>query len=308
MEIDTYLKCRRALGEARRALETVATTDSCLIAAAACRRALQVCFLIDREMSPTAYPADLNIKESIKCFQMRHASLFKIGSVLHEDMVIAAVGLEVDRLAPVLENNEKSMEEVYLPAARGIRLMVDEMASCLRKPRRNGWRFYAGMAVVVSAGAGVILAVQWIRMMSSSEGLTVTYFRDMNMEKAVTRRVEKQTSVDYGEGRPAFLVPRNRYSARWEGTLVAPVTTNYAFYSQSEGGVRVYIDNKLLIDNWREQDWKTSGTHGNKVLEAGDHKIVIEYFKNRGRGAFRLRWAGGGIPDNSVMSVPYLKR
>ena len=308
MNVETYWKCRLALDEANGALELVSTTDSPSIAAAACRRSLQVCFLLDREINQTVYPPDLEAAESMRRFQARHPDLFRRGSVMNSDNLLAAAGPVSGSVFATLDRDEGSLEKTYLPAARAIRSMLDEITTGLRKPHRHGLLFHAGVVAGIAAIAAAVLAIQWARMMASTEGLTVTYFKGVNLEKAVSRRVEKQIYAEYGDGRPAFFVPRNGYSARWDGMLVVPVTTNYSFYSQSEGGIRTYVDGSLVIDNWRERSWNASGMHGNKFLEAGNHRIVVEYFKNRGNGALRLRWAGGPIPNNTLVAVPYLKR
>jgi hypothetical protein len=307
MEREAYWKCRRELDEAREVLDTASTTSSRAVAAAACRRALRVCFLLDRELNGTSYPADFAAGPAMESFRIRHPRLFEHESILHPTTMLSALEREDNEASPggVGEADaEADFERLFLPAARSIRLMLDEVTLDLRRPGRWSWRVYAALLALSAAG----VALRWAWMMGTSEGLTVTYFRGMNFEKPVARRVAQQVLAEYGEKRPALPAPRNRFSARWEGTLVAPVATNYSFYCQSEGGMRVSIDGDLVLNNWRELTWQASGTHGNKVLSAGDHALVVEYFKSTGRGALRLRWAGGPIPDNSVVGAPYLKR
>lgn len=302
MERDVYWKCRRALEEAREALNTVATTHSLAVAAAACRRALRLCCLLDRELNGTDYPPDLAPGPMIETFRNRHPRLFEHESILHPALLLAAVDWRDEEVSLGSFDVQAELEQVFLPAARALRLMLDEVAAGLRKPRRCGWRTCVALLLCVLFAC----AFGWVHMMASADGLTVTYFRGKHFEKPIVRMVEKQIEVSYGENRYSLF--HNRFSARWAGTLVVPTTTNYSFYGQNEGGLRVSIDGKVVLENWREVAWKASGTHGDIALTAGNHPILVEYFKSTGHGALRLRWAGGPIPDDTVLGVPYLKR
>ncbi len=303
MDREAYGRCRRALDEARDALDIVATTCSIPVAAAACRRALYLCCLVDRELNGTGAAAGDNaVEPAIEVFRARHSRLFDHESILRRATILAAVEWKDSAAVPGERDAEAEFERVFLPAARSIRLMLDEVAGELRNPDRWTWRAHGA---VLALGA-VLLASRWAWMMGSSEGLTVTFYHDKDFHKPVARLVAKQVSADYGTSR--FQLSRHPFSARWEGALVVPVATNYEFYCQSEGGMRVLIDGDVVLDHWREVPWQDSGTHGNKQLSAGDHSLVVNYFKSRGHGAIRLRWAGGPIPDNTLLGVPYLRR
>jgi len=142
----------------------------------------------------------------------------------------------------------------------------------------------------------------------SPDGLTVSYYRGKDFRKLVCRRGERHVFMDYGEQRPAMGVSRNNFSARWEGWLLAPSNAVYTFFSQSEDGIRLHIDNETIIDNWRENDWRTSAAHGQAALTAGPHRLTIEHFNATGPAALRVRWTGGGIPENSLLSTPWLRK
>ena len=302
MDREAYRNCRRALDEAREALDTVATTSSIPVAAAACRRALRLCCLVDQELTGIRNPEVFVAGLAIDFFRGRHPRLFEHESILHPAIILSAVEAGKDDAALGGSDSEAELERVFLPAARSIRLMLDEVAGSLRNPGRWGWRAY----VTILALGAALLAIGWVCMMASSDGLTVTYYRAKDFHTPVARVVAKQVQAEYGGSR--LRLSRNRFSARWEGTLVAPVTTNYEFYCQNEGGLRLRIDGDAVLDNWREVPWRDSGIHGSRQLSAGNHAIVVEYFKSVGHGALRLRWAGGPIPDNTTLGVPYLKR
>lgn len=139
-----------------------------------------------------------------------------------------------------------------------------------------------------------------------SEGFLVTYYRDVDLLQRVSRKREAMLFRDYGESRPAFRVPRDRFSARWEGTLTVPESGNYVFFSQCKGGLRLWIDEILVLDQWGNHEWAASGRRGQHELAAGDHRLKVEYVHETGDAALRVRWAGGPVPPNTIIGVPYV--
>ncbi len=57
-------------------------------------------------------------------------------------------------------------------------------------------------------------------------------------------------------------------STRWTGQVIAPVTGDYQFQTYSNGGIKVWINNQLVIDHWR-QNWLSAYDQVKIHLEAG---------------------------------------
>jgi hypothetical protein len=100
------------------------------------------------------------------------------------------------------------------------------------------------------------------------------------------------------------------FSARWTGQLVAPVTGEYALHTSSNDGVRLKLDDRVLIEDWTDHGEKEDTA---KVrLEAGRaYRLTLEYFYNGGQGAMKLAWtvpagtapgagAKGPIPSSAL--------
>ena len=64
---------------------------------------------------------------------------------------------------------------------------------------------------------------------------------------------------------------------RWVGEVVAPATGEYQFRTYSNGGIKMWLDGKLVIDHWR-QGWLTENDQIKVRLETGHHySIKIEH-------------------------------
>lgn len=90
---------------------------------------------------------------------------------------------------------------------------------------------------------------------------------------------------------PEKLQPDN-YSVRWTGKLEAPNSGKYQLGLRGNDGFRLYVNGKLLIDNWGKLSYST------KTVELDFNKgqrsdIVIEFHDNRGEANIELIWNYG---------------
>src|SRR3546814_1559722 len=57
----------------------------------------------------------------------------------------------------------------------------------------------------------------------------------------------------WGNGSPSAGVGSDSFAVRWEGFVEAPTTGNYTFWTQSDDGVRLWVNGNLVIDNRSEE-------------------------------------------------------
>lgn len=137
-------------------------------------------------------------------------------------------------------------------------------------------------------------------------GARVIYYRGIDLERPVGISMEPVLFKDYARTRPCLLAGRNNWSARWTGCIRAPESGPYSFYVQCDDGARLWLDDRLVLDNWKDQEWLKSGKEVTVTLSAGSHRIRIEHYKRHGTGAIRVRWTGRGIPANTTLGIPHL--
>ncbi len=89
------------------------------------------------------------------------------------------------------------------------------------------------------------------------------------------------------------------FSVRWTGSVVPDVTATYTFHTMTNDGVRLWIDDRPLIDQWVDQS-ETEHT-GQAELQAGHaYAIKMEYFYNGGQGAAKLWWSREGLEKQPI--------
>lgn len=86
------------------------------------------------------------------------------------------------------------------------------------------------------------------------------------------------------------------YSARWTGKLLASKTGNFEIGIKGDDGYRLYINNQLIIDNWRKQTFQqiTKSYHFEKNKT---YDIKVEYYETVGNVWFKLIW-NVGVENN----------
>ncbi|MCO4781912.1 MAG: S8 family serine peptidase [Candidatus Cloacimonetes bacterium] len=93
---------------------------------------------------------------------------------------------------------------------------------------------------------------------------------------------------NWGTG-PAFHNTKfNNFSVRAEGNFDF-TENNYQFTVKADDGIRLYVDDQLVIDKWKLQGATTY--KADVAMTAGKHNIKIEYFENGGNAVLESSWA-----------------
>jgi hypothetical protein len=92
---------------------------------------------------------------------------------------------------------------------------------------------------------------------------------------------------NWGQGEPAERVPGDSFSARWTRILDFDGAT-YRFYAYVDDGVRLWVDDVLVIDAWYDSSAHTvSADH---PVVRGRHRIRVEYYEHVGDALIEVWW------------------
>ncbi|MDQ7817227.1 MAG: glycoside hydrolase family 3 C-terminal domain-containing protein [Melioribacteraceae bacterium] len=132
-----------------------------------------------------------------------------------------------------------------------------------------------------------------------THGLTGEYFSNMNFSgKPQLTRIDKEIDFWWHGGSPAKNIGENNFTVRWTGYLKAPFTGEYEINIASDDGIRFYLDDNLLINDWYDRGVSTSKT--NVYLDQNKiYKIKIEYYENGGDAACILGW---NMPNEDLIN------
>ena len=129
---------------------------------------------------------------------------------------------------------------------------------------------------------------------SDKTGMMGEYFDNMNLKgKPVITRIDSMVNFNFGTGSPAPGLPEDHFSIRWKGKIIPPDTVHHIGISTDDGG-RLYVDGKLLINDWRDHAEEQHST-GVELLPGREYNVVFEQYDDELAAAARLMW---DLPQN----------
>ena len=88
----------------------------------------------------------------------------------------------------------------------------------------------------------------WVE--GAGDGFKAEYYNGANFDQKVLTRVDKQINFFLQWASPAPGLDPSYFSVRWTGQFYAPKTGTYQFMFVADDGVRLWINDKLLINQW----------------------------------------------------------
>ncbi|HHY56158.1 MAG TPA: hypothetical protein GYA08_12055 [Chloroflexi bacterium] len=153
----------------------------------------------------------------------------------------------------------------------------------------------------VGGGGGVATpAPEWSQV-KPPQSYVGEYFanRDLSGAPALVRQ-DRDIDFDWGNDAPGPGVPADNFSVRWTNTLRLD-KGRYRFTVETDDGVRLFINDRLVIDKWRVQS-RTKHTYESS-LDGGDYRIRMEYFDEGGAAFARLRIEVRKEPSGAIGNI-----
>lgn len=86
---------------------------------------------------------------------------------------------------------------------------------------------------------------------TAGTGLLGEYYDNADFTNLKLTRLDASINFDWSTGSPASgIIGSDTFSVRWIGHLRPQTTNDFTFYTVSDDGVRLWLDNRLVIDNW----------------------------------------------------------
>ncbi|NML65272.1 OmpA family protein [Hymenobacter sp. RP-2-7] len=129
-------------------------------------------------------------------------------------------------------------------------------------------------------------------------GLQGAYYQGANFDQFVTTRRDAVINFDWHARRPVAGVGAEQFSVRWTGWLVPPTTGRYVLHLSADDGLRLWLDERPLLDDWRGQ-----GLSYHQVavdLRAGQaYALRLDYCQATAATRVRLAWELPAAPATS---------
>ncbi len=157
-------------------------------------------------------------------------------------------------------------------------------------------RSKAGLALQATLVILLALALTVVSFPSTPQAITYPeafwrgeYYNDRELSGSpVLVRDDGVIDFYWGFGPPGDdRVVNDKFSVRWTRSVNFE-GGSYKFYTATDDGVRLWVDDQLLIDRWHEQATQTYEASVNLI--EGWHSLKVEYFESGGVAEARVWW------------------
>jgi hypothetical protein len=121
----------------------------------------------------------------------------------------------------------------------------------------------------------------------TGNGLLGEYFDDIHFTNLVLSRTDSDINFNWGSESPDPLLNSDSFSVRWTGYFKVIYSETYKFYTTSDDGVRLWVNDILVIDDWTNH--AVTENCGTVDLKAGvAYKVRLDYYDNTGLSIIKL--------------------
>ncbi|MBI1177607.1 hypothetical protein GC207_09230 [bacterium] len=142
-------------------------------------------------------------------------------------------------------------------------------------------------SLVVGKGTG-LTARYWTSQLKTTNGTPTL------------ARIDPTVNFNWGSGSPDASISVDSFTALWTGQVQPQFNESYTFWTTTDDGVRLWVNNQLVIDKWIDQaptEWS-----GSIALEAGKrYDIAMAYYENGGGAVAQLSWSS---PSTAKAIIP----
>jgi beta-glucosidase len=131
------------------------------------------------------------------------------------------------------------------------------------------------------------------------------YFNNIRLDGApVLSRIDREVGFTWA-GPPGPGLGAERFSARWAGYLKPDRSFNGWIGISSDDGMRLWIDDRLVIDDWRKG--ATAIDTAPMEFKAGRlYRLKIEMWQGGGEARAELRW--NAVPDDMSLAIAIARK
>jgi beta-glucosidase len=110
-------------------------------------------------------------------------------------------------------------------------------------------------------------------------GLRGEYFDNQDLAGPPAMvRTDAHINFHFGDGSFAPGHPVDHFSIRWSGDFIPKTTGDYKFYTNSDDGVRLYLNGQRVINDWQRHE-ETVNSYTAHLTGGKAYHIVLEYFE-----------------------------
>jgi ferric-dicitrate binding protein FerR (iron transport regulator) len=138
-------------------------------------------------------------------------------------------------------------------------------------------------------------------------GLIGEYYQGRDFNHLKIKRLDPVIDFDWETDEPAPGIS-HPFSVRWTGMIEARYAETYRIFLPSDDGVRLWIDDRLVYDNWRIQSYQENDRRYGTFTFSPERMRVpirIEYFEQNTFAIIRMSWVSTSQPRQLIPATAF---
>jgi len=130
-------------------------------------------------------------------------------------------------------------------------------------------------------------------------GLQADYYEGRNFNTLRQTKLDPTVNL-WASSAPSSSLPADNFSVRWTGQVQPKYSETYTFYTNSDDGIRLWVNGAPLIDNWLPHP--ATENSSTITLNAGQlYTIQLDYYDLASDAVAQLMWSS---PSQTKEIIP----
>lgn len=151
----------------------------------------------------------------------------------------------------------------------------------------------------------------WIKVNNEAIYGSKAYSRTIEERDVTASRIDPNINFDWVRNSPIKGIKEDDFTASWSGFIAPKFNDTYRFEAVADDGIRVWVNNQLVIDQWGAASTEKEGSvmdrkkgdakAGSIKLKAGQkYAVKVEYFETKQNAHTYLYWQSKHQPREIV--------
>jgi len=148
--------------------------------------------------------------------------------------------------------------------------------------------------------------------LGEGKGLQGNYYTNQNKTfngEPTLVRTDALIDFDWEGGSPAPSISNDLFTVRWSGDVLPPFSDTYTFYLVADDGIRLRVNDQLIINKWIDQE-PTEWIGTVNLIADQKYPIEIEYYEKGGGATIKLYWSSSQLAKQiiptSQLFIPFI--
>ena len=137
-------------------------------------------------------------------------------------------------------------------------------------------------------------------------GIRAQYYRGGSLSGSpVINTKDANINFNWAAESPDTMLDVESFSVRWTGELEVEFSEAYTFYTNTDDGVRLWVNDQLIIDRWVDRRAPTEAKGTVELIGGQRIPFVMEYYESGGDAVAELRWESPSLPKQIIPDAAF---